>query len=73
MIVTWDEEGQIIMPQNLPSGQKPLVITMHDGSTFNVNDGKQQLWIENVKETFRPKAGEKALWYVITHLNGPQV
>ena len=32
-LVTWDGEGQMIIPQNLPPGQKPLVLT-HDKSTF---------------------------------------
>jgi hypothetical protein len=42
-LVTQDEEGQMIMPQNLPPNQKPLVLVTHDESTFNANDGKLQL------------------------------
>ena len=49
-LVTWDEEGQMIMLQNLPPGQKPLVLVTHDESTFNANDGKRQLWMENGKQ-----------------------
>jgi hypothetical protein len=60
-LVTWDEEGQMIMPQNLPPGQKPLVIVTHDESTFNANDGKRQLWIENGKQPLRPKGRGKGL------------
>ena len=48
-LVIWDEEGQMVMPQNLPPGQKPLVLVTHDKSTFSANDGKRQLWMENGK------------------------
>ncbi len=60
-LVTWDEEGQMIMPQNLPPGQKPLVLVTHDESTFNANDGKRQLWMENGKQPLRLKARGKGL------------
>ena len=60
-LVTWDEEGQMIMPQNLPPGQKPLVLVTHDESTFNANDGKRQLWMEDGKQPLRPKARGKGL------------
>ena len=42
-LVTWNEEGQMLMPQNLPPGQKPLILVTHDESTFNANDGKRRL------------------------------
>ena len=48
------------MPQNLP-GQKPLVLVTHDESTFSANDGKPQLWMENIKQPLRPKAWGKGL------------
>ena len=48
-LVIWDEEEKMIMPQNLPPGQKPLVRVTHDESTFNVNDGKRRLWMEDGK------------------------
>jgi hypothetical protein len=60
-LVTWDEEGQIVMPQNLPPGQKPLVLVTHDESTFNANDGKRELWMEDGKQPLRPKARGKGL------------
>lgn len=60
-LVTWNEEGQMIMPQNLPPGQKPLVLVTHDESTFNANDGKRQLWMEDGKQPLRPKARGKGL------------
>ena len=31
------------MPQNLPPGQKPLVLVTRGESTFNADDGKRQL------------------------------
>ena len=48
-LVKWDEEGHMIMSQNLPPGQKPLVLVTHDESTLSANDGKRQLWMENGK------------------------
>ena len=39
LLVTWDEEGQMTMPQSVPPGQKPLVLT-HDESAIDANDGK---------------------------------
>ena len=60
-LVTWNEEGQMIMPQNLPPGQKPLVLVTHDESTFSANDGKRRLWMENGKQPLRPKARGKGL------------
>jgi hypothetical protein len=44
------------MPQNLPPGQKPLVLVNHNESTFNANDGKRQLWMEDGKQPLRTKA-----------------
>ena len=58
---TWDEEGHMIMPQNLPPGQKPLVLVTHDESTFSANDGKRRLWMENGKKPLRPNAWGKGL------------
>jgi len=60
-LVTWDEEGQMIMPQNLLPNQKPLVLVTHDESTFNANDRKRQLWMKDSKQPLRPKARGKGL------------
>jgi hypothetical protein len=60
-LVTWGEEGRIVMSQNLPPGQKPLVVVTHDESTFNANDGKRELWMEDGKQSLRPKARGKGL------------
>ena len=60
-LVTWDEKGKMFMPQNLPPGQKPLVLVTHDESTFNANDGKWRLWMEDGKQPLRPKARGKGL------------
>ena len=45
----------MIMPQNLPPGQKPLVLVTHDELAFSANDGKRQLWMEDGKQPLRPK------------------
>jgi len=60
-LVAWDEGGQMIMPQNLPPGQKPLVLVTHDESTFNANDGKRRVWMKDGKQPLRPKARGKGL------------
>ena len=60
-LVTWGEEGHMIMPQNHPPGQRPLVVVTHDESTFSANDGSWRLWMENGKPPLRPKAGGKGL------------
>lgn len=60
-LVTWGEEGRIVMSQNPPPGQKPLVVVTHDESTFNANDGKRELWMEDGKQPLRPKARGKGL------------
>lgn len=61
VLVTWDEEVQIVMPQNLPPSQKPLAPAAHDESTFNASDGKRRLWMEDGKQPPRPKARGKGL------------
>ena len=58
-LVTLDEEGQMAMPQNLSPRQKPLVPATHDESIFNANDGKRRLWMENGKQSLRPKTPGK--------------
>lgn len=60
-MVTWDDQGQMHMPQNLPPGQKPLVLVTHDESTFSANDGKRRLWMEEGKQPLRPKARGKGI------------
>ena len=45
----------------LPPGQKPLVLVTHDESTFNANDGKQQMWMKKDKQPLRPKGRGKGL------------
>jgi len=51
----------MIIPRNLPPGQKPLVLITHDESTFNANDGKRQLWMEDGTQLLTPKARGKGL------------
>jgi hypothetical protein len=42
-LVCFDASGAWWIPDTLPQGEKPLVLVTHDESTFNANDGKQQL------------------------------
>ena len=60
-LVTWDDKGNLHMPENLPLGQKPLVLVTHDESTFNAYDGKRVMWIDNGKQPLRNKGRGKGL------------
>ena len=50
----------MVVPQNLPPGQKPLVIVTHNESTFNANYWKQQLWMKDGKQPLRPRLEGRA-------------
>ena len=44
------EEGEaleMIYPANLPPGVKPIVLMVHDESTFNANNGRSKIWIKD--------------------------
>ena len=51
----------MVIPQNLPHGQKPLVPVTHDESTFNSNYGKRQPWMKDGKQPLRPNDRAKGL------------
>jgi len=42
-------------------GEKPLVLVTHDESTFNANDGKRKMWMEDGKQPLRPKGKGKGI------------
>ena len=48
-------------PPDLQLGEKPLVLVMHDESTFNANDGKRRLWMKENEQPLRPKGKEKGI------------
>ena len=49
-IVEWDAELKQVTKE-LPEGEKWKVIVTHDESTFNANDGRHQIWIEEDKQS----------------------
>ena len=59
--VTWNLDGEMVLPPNLPPGEKPHILVTHDESTFNANDGKRKLWMEKGKQPIRPKGKGKGI------------
>src|SRR5690606_4251716 len=53
--------GEWEFPTELKIGEKPLVLVTHDESTFNANDGKRRLWVENGKMPLRQKSKGKGI------------
>ena len=49
------------LPPNLPPQEKPHILVTHNESTFNANDGKQNLRIEEGKQPIRPKGKGKEI------------
>ena len=46
---------------DIPEGERPHVLITHDESTFNANDGKRFLWVEENKQPLRPKGRGKGI------------
>ncbi len=60
-MVIFSEDGSWKHPPNLSENEKPLVLVTHDESTFNSNDGKRRIWMENGKQPLRPKGRGKGI------------
>lgn len=60
-LVVFDEDGNWSPPSTLLPGEKPLVLCTHDESTFNANDGKREVWMEEGKPPIRPKGRGKGI------------
>ena len=50
----------VLLP-NLPPGENTHILLTYDESTFNANDGKQNLGIEKGKQPIRPKGKGKGI------------
>jgi hypothetical protein len=61
LLVTFDDHGNMILPQNLAAREKPHLLIAHDESIFRSNDGKRQMWMENGKQLLRPKGQGKGI------------
>ncbi|KAA8908922.1 hypothetical protein FN846DRAFT_1010086, partial [Sphaerosporella brunnea] len=59
-LVIFKEDGTWELPPGLRPGETALVFVTHDESTFNANDGKRRVWMENGKQPLRPKTKGKA-------------
>ena len=53
----------MVLPPNLPPGEKPHILVTHDESPFDANDGKRKLWMEKEKQSIRVKGKETELWF----------
>ncbi|RPB21874.1 hypothetical protein L211DRAFT_888332 [Terfezia boudieri ATCC MYA-4762] len=51
----WTEDGTILLKE-LPAGEKEKILVTHDESTFNANDGKRRMWIQNNAQPLRQKS-----------------
>jgi len=64
-MVQWqiDENGKPIMvyPQDLPPGQRPIVLITHDESTFEANDSRRYIWMKEGEPPIRRKGRGKGI------------
>ena len=60
-MVIFSEDGCWKHPLNLSENEKPLVLVTNNESTFNSNDRKRQIWMENRKQLLRPKGRRKGI------------
>ena len=51
----------IVVPPVLDDGERKLVLVTHDDTTFDSNDGKRKVWIEDGRQHLRPKGAEKSI------------
>ena len=58
-MVIFSKDGSWKHPPNLSKNENPLVLVTQDESTFNLNDGKRRIWIENGKQPLHPKGNGK--------------
>ena len=56
-----NEELQIVYPSNLPSGVSPVVLIVHDESTFNANDGRCKIWVKEDHIPLKKKTRGKGI------------
>lgn len=60
-IAQWDEAGNLIGEDTPPAGGKWIIVVTHDESTFNVNDGRRYMWLEEHGDPLRPKGKGKGI------------
>ena len=57
----WDEDGNVFVKRPLPAGEHEKVYVTHDESSFNANDGKRQMWIQDGHQPLRQKSKGKGI------------
>ena len=60
-LATWDDDGNVVKEGVLPEEGRWVVIVTHDESTFNANDGRRQLWLQDKENPLRPKGNGKGI------------
>ena len=56
-----DEDLRIVYPSGLAPGVKPVVLIVHDESTFNANDGRSKIWIKDDNIPLKKKTRGKGI------------
>lgn len=54
-LARWDENGNLEGGEAPPDAGRWLVIVTHDESTFQVNDGRRHIWLQEGGDPLRPK------------------
>lgn len=52
---------EMIVPDNLPPGQRPIILVTHDESTFDSNDGRRYAWMKEGEPPLRKKSRGKGI------------
>ena len=60
-LARWNEDGSVFKEGALPEGDRWVVIVTHDESTFNVNDGRRQMWLKDDENPLLPKGNGKGI------------
>ena len=60
-LAQWNDDGSVMTEGTPPEGGRWVVIVTHDESTFNVNDGRRQMWLKDGENPLRPKGNGKGI------------
>ena len=56
-----EEELRMVYPSDLPPGVRPVVLIVHDESTFNANDGRLKIWVKEDNLSLKKKTRGKGI------------
>lgn len=60
-MANWDDDGNLLGGRRAPDGSRWIVVVTHDESTFQVNDGRRHMWLQNEKDPLRRKGAGKGI------------